>query len=110
MHLTALGQFQVAQTTYQALRGTSTKPISVDADGRFDDSEIEGLREAVLAKNELWFRYWRPANWGFLYGNRQGVAFSRDNDDLNKRLLPAEITGILPMIKDAEATIAEKRK
>ena len=37
-------------------------------------------------------------------------AGSRDNDDLNKRLLPAEITGILPMIKDAEATIAEKRK
>ena len=110
MHLTALGQFQVAQTTYQALRGTSTKPISVDADGRIDNSGLEELREAVLAKNELWFRYWRPANWGFLYGNRQGVAFSRDNDDLNKRLLPAEITGILPMIKDAEATIAEKRK
>jgi hypothetical protein len=92
------------------LRGTSTKPISVNAAGRFDDSGIEGLREAVLAKNELWFRYWRPANWGFLYGNRQNVAFSRDNADLNKRLLPAEITGILPMIKDAEATIAEKRK
>ena len=110
MHLTALGQFQVAQTTYQALQGTSIKRISVDADGRIDNSELEELREAVLAKNELWFRYWRPANWGFLYGNRQGVAFSRDNDDLNKRLLPAEITGILPMIKDAEATIAEKRK
>ena len=110
MHLTALGQFQVAQTTYQALQGTSIKRISVDADGRIDNSELEELREAVLAKNELWFRYWRPANWGFLYGDRQGVAFSRDNDDLNKRLLPAEITGILPMIKDAEATIAEKRK
>jgi len=110
MHLTALGQFQVAQTTYQALQGTSIKRISVDADGRIDNSGLEELREAVLAKNELWFRYWRPANWGFLYGNRQGVAFSRDNDDLNKRLLPAEITGILPMIKDAEATIAEKRK
>jgi hypothetical protein len=110
MHLTALGQFEVAKTTYQALQGASTKPISVDADGRFDDSGLEELRQAILAKNELWFRYWRPANWGFLYGNRQGVAFSRDNEDLNKRLLPAEITGILPMIKDAEAAIAEKRK
>jgi hypothetical protein len=110
MHLTALGQFEFAKTTYQALQGASAKSIKVDAAGRFDDSGLEKLRQAVLAKNELWFRYWRPANWGFLYGNRQGVAFSRDNADLNKRLLPAEITGILPMIKDAEATIAEKRK
>jgi hypothetical protein len=110
MHLTALGQFQLAQTTYQTLQGTSTKPISVDADGHFNDSGLEELREAVLAKNELWFRHWRPSNWGFLYGNRQRLAFSRDNNDLNKRLLPAEITGILPMLKDAEAAIAEKRK
>ena len=47
------------------------RAASLDASG-FDVAEPESfsfLREAVVEKHRLWYRYWRPANWKCLFGD-----------------------------------------
>lgn len=34
-----------------------------------DAARTSNLREAVVAKHQLWMSYWRPANWKCLYGD-----------------------------------------
>ena len=62
-----------------------------DADGRWKMPGMETLRQAVIAKNRLWFDYWRPMNWAFLGGDRTFTQSSRDPNDLKISDFPAGI-------------------
>lgn len=39
--------------------------------------DLSTLRQAVIAKNRLWFDCWRPANWSFVYGDRITQMFGK---------------------------------
>ena len=67
----------------------------------------EKLHQAVRQKNDLWYRYWRPTNWAFLYGNRQEVPSSRDHDNPGRRWFPEELQKVLPRLVEAEQRISE---
>lgn len=78
-----------------------------DESGRWKSEEMERLRAAVVEKNRLWFDYWRPMNWAFLGGNRTEQPSSRDPNDLNVRIFPAEMEKFVPLIERAEARVEE---
>ena len=67
----------------------------------------EKLCQAIRHKNDLWFRYWRPTNWAFLYGNRQQTQpSSRDHDQSRRRRwFPEELKKVLPQLDQAEQRI-----
>jgi hypothetical protein len=66
---------------------------------------FEEVRRAVVAKNRLWFNYWRPQNWAFLGGDRTSVPSSRDHQNPKVRWFPAEMEKFLPLISAQEARI-----
>ncbi|MEM7392182.1 MAG: family 16 glycoside hydrolase [Verrucomicrobiota bacterium] len=108
LQLTSAGHWQAACLTMTHLFGDSLGPLGeIDDRGRFMDSDLEALRQAILHKNRLWHQFWRPTNWAFIYGNRQHVPSSRDHRNRNVRWFPAEINDIIPRIEDAETRIAQ---
>ena len=56
----------------QQIVGSRRAPVPVE------ESELEGIRQAIVEKNQLWFDNWRPMNWAFAYGDRQHVPFSHE--------------------------------
>jgi hypothetical protein len=66
---------------------------------------FEKVRQTVIAKNKLWFDYWRPQNWAFLGGDRTSVPSSRDHRDPKTRWFPGEMEKFLPLIAAQEAQI-----
>jgi hypothetical protein len=78
---------------------------SADAAGAWSGATFEGLRRAVVTKNELWFRYSRPMNWAFLAGDRTDQPSSRDHRDRTIRWFPSEMEQFKPLIADAEQNI-----
>ncbi len=68
----------------------------------------ESLRQAILKKNALWRHYWLPANWAFLYGNRQSTASSRSHLNGAYRWFPEEIQAILPTLEQEERAITQQ--
>ena len=66
---------------------------------------FEKVRQTVIAKNRLWFDYWRPQNWAFLGGDRTSVPSSRDHRDPKTRWFPGEMEKFLPLISAQEAKI-----
>jgi hypothetical protein len=79
-------------------------------DGRWDVPQMEALRQAIVAKNRLWFRYRRPTNWAFLGGDRTSVPSSRDHRDPSVRWFPAEMEQYVPLIEQAEARADESAR
>ncbi|HXG48493.1 MAG TPA: GDSL-type esterase/lipase family protein [Methylomirabilota bacterium] len=73
--------------------------------GRLNRPEWEQVRQAVIAKNRLWFDYTRPMNWAFLGGDRIEQPSSRDHRDPKVRWFPAEMERFLPMIREADTHI-----
>ena len=74
-------------------------------------AKFEPLRQEVLTKNILWFNYWRPGNWAFLYGDRMAVPFSHDWTDKSKRIFPDEMKAFEGLMQEAENRIlAEQAK
>ena len=72
------------------------------------DAQFEALaplRDLIVAKNRLWFDYWRPQNWAFLAGDRTSQPSSRDHLDPTKRWFPAEREAFLPLIAAKEEEI-----
>ena len=67
---------------------------------------VQRLREAVQAKNRLWFNYWRPMNWAFLRGDRIEQPSSRDHRNPALRWFPQEMEKFLPLIEAKEKEIA----
>jgi hypothetical protein len=68
-------------------------------------SGIEDLRLLIVAKNKLWFDYWRPENWAFLFGDRTNQPSSRDWRDPSKRWFPAEREEFIPLVEAKEKEI-----
>ena len=81
-----------------------------DANGAWADAAFERLRQAIVAKNRLWFNYWRPQNWAFLGGDRTGQPSSRDYRNPTIRWFPAEMEKFVPLIEAKELEIAELAK
>lgn len=73
---------------------------------KFND-KMEDLRKAIIAKNEIWFNYWRPANWAFLKGDRNQVEFSRDWKNYQKKIFLEEMDEYRPILDAAENRIQE---
>lgn len=55
------------------------------------EPDLERLRSLAVQKEALWHRFWRPANWAFLYGDRTTQPSSRDHMDPNIRWFPQEL-------------------
>lgn len=75
------------------------------APGFWEREDVRRLRASVVAKNQLWFRYWRPTNWAFLHGDRVQQLSSRDHRDPKVRWFPAEMEQYPPLIREAEVRI-----
>jgi len=69
------------------------------------DPKLEKLRRLIIAKNRLWFDYWRPQNWAFLGGDRTEQPSSRDHRDPKLRWFPQEMEKFLGLIADKEKEI-----
>jgi hypothetical protein len=72
---------------------------------RPDNVELRRLLALIVAKNRLWFDYWRPQNWAFLAGDRTVQPSSRDHIDPSKRWFPPEREQFLPLIEAKEKEI-----
>ncbi|WP_395742741.1 hypothetical protein [Prosthecobacter sp.] len=65
------------------------------------------LKSLIQQKNTLWHRYWRPANWAFLHGDRTAQPSSRDHADPAQRWFPTELEQYLPLIETKENEISQ---
>jgi len=79
-----------------------------DDNGIWPNIRLERLRQVVVAKNRIWFNYWRPENWAFLGGDRTEQPSSRDHRDPRIRWFPAEMEKFVPMIEAKEREIAKQ--
>lgn len=86
MHLTEAGYKQTADSFLKAL-GHDSVPL--------DWKKLEGLRQATVAKNELFFHRWRPQNETYLFG------FRKHEQGNNAK----EIAEFDPLIDEAEAKV-----
>jgi hypothetical protein len=77
-----------------------------DPDGVWPDAAFERLRQEIVAKNRLWFDYWRPQNWAFLGGDRTNQPSSRDHRDAKVRWFPEEMEKFVPLIEAKEKEIS----
>jgi hypothetical protein len=67
----------------------------------------EPVMEAVLKKNHLWQQFYRPTNWGFLFGDRQWVPSSRDHLNSEHRWFVEELSKLPHMIYESDTEIWE---
>lgn len=86
--------------------GLPSPPKPTDS-GAWPNPAFEQVRQTVIAKNRLWFDYWRPQNWAFLGGDRISVPSSRDHRDPKIRWFPDEIEKFLPLITAKEGEISQ---
>jgi putative heme-binding domain-containing protein len=75
------------------------------ADGLLWPADREDLRQRIIHKNGLLFKYFRPTNWAFLFGNRQQTPSSWYHYDGGGRWFPQEVQNLLSMIEKAEHEI-----
>ena len=114
MHLLPSGQWDAAHAFASQL-GFADRVASIrwfdeseDEGARLRPASAESLRQAIGRKNDLWFRYWRPTNWAFLYGNRQQTPSSRDHTNPAHRWFPEELEQALSQIEKAEQAIRKQ--
>jgi hypothetical protein len=99
-----VAQAFVRQLGFGELAGAAGTP---DEAGVWPNVAFERLRQVVVAKNRLWFNYWRPQNWAFLGGDRTEQPSSRDHRDPKIRWFPTEMEKFVPLIAAKEREIAE---
>ena len=113
MHLLPVGHWEVARIFATQL-GVANRVASIkgppQTGAALEPLSAEKLRQAVARKNDLWFRYWRPTNWAFLYGNRQQTPSSRDHENPGRRWFPEELQKVLPHLDEAEQRIHQAAK
>jgi lysophospholipase L1-like esterase len=109
LQLTPLGHALVARAFVRQLGLTELADAAGAADesGAWSNGSFERLRQLVVAKNRLWFNYWRPQNWAFLGGDRTEQPSSRDHRDPKIRWFPSEIEKFVPLIEAKEREIDE---
>ena len=115
LHLTSDG-FQLAPAGHWAMATEIARQLGISrsnprvqvnpATGAMQPDSVERLRQAVQAKNGLWFNYWRPMNWAFLRGDRIEQPSSRDHRNPAIRWFPEEMEKFLPLIEAKEKEIA----
>ncbi len=105
--LSARGHWLVATEIAGQLGFAGRIGVRLGESGALIPPAVESLRQAALRKNELWHQYWRPTNWGFLYGNRQTQPSSRSHLDRSRRWFPQEIASILPRLTALDRAIHE---
>jgi hypothetical protein len=106
LHLNALGQWFLASGVRKGLGVVDTiTKMSVEENGAVTPPGIEELRQAIVAKNQLWFDYWRPQNWAFLAGDRTEQPSSRDHRNPKLRWFPNEMELFLPLIEAKEREV-----
>ena len=91
IHLNELGYERYAKAIFSEQLGWSS-PMNPRGQA--------ALRAAVVAKNELFFHRWRPANWTYIFGFRKG------EQGRNSKEMPM----FEPLIVKAEAEIEQIRK
>ena len=110
MHLLPVGHWEAARTFATQL-GFADRVASIkwapQTDVTLEPSSAEKLRQDVVRKNDLWFQYWRPTNWAFLYGNRQQTPSSRDHENPGRRWFPEELQKVLLYLDETEQRINE---
>lgn len=89
LNLTSTGAAQIGMRVAKLWGGDVKAP-----DGR--------LKALIGEKNRLWHRYWRPANWAFLHGDRTAQPSSRDHTDPTQRWFPGEVEQFKPLIEAKE--------
>jgi hypothetical protein len=104
LQLTPFGHSIVARAFVDAIGIKSAD--SATADGKWQNAKLEHLRQTVIAKNRLWFNYWRPQNWAFLGGDRTEQPSSRDHRDPKIRWFPQEMEQYPLLIAGKEQEIA----
>ena len=105
LHLSEFGHgFAALDFAAQLISGREAMPS--DRSAQFlDKKEAEPLRQLIVAKNRLWFDYWRVQNWAFLAGDRTNQPSSRDHLDPARRWFPEERERFLPLIEAKERAI-----
>jgi lysophospholipase L1-like esterase len=109
LQLSARGQALVARAFARrlGLGKVADAAGEPDEEGVWPNAGYERLRRAIVAKNRLWFQYWRPQNWAFLGGDRTEQPSSRDHRDPKLRWFPTEMEKFVPLIEAKEREIAE---
>lgn len=108
VHLNQAGHWTAASESVRQLApGMITPSIRFDqSTGLLNPAAAEQLRQSILARNRLWFDYWRPMNWAFLAGDRTEQPSSRDHRDPKLRWFPVEMEEYLPLIEARERDLA----
>lgn len=101
---TPYGHQRLAAAWVRAL-GRADWAEAAERPGFWTRPDVIRVREAVRAKNRLWFDSWRPMNWAFLNGDRTEQLFSRDPVDPKVRRFLAEMEGYGPLLKEAETRV-----
>lgn len=107
IYLSSSGHWLAARTIASQL-GFANRVRAIDLQNEgatLRPTSAENLRQAIRQKNTLWFRYWRPTNWAFLYGNRQTQPSSRSHENRGIRWFHNELEASLPYIEEAESRI-----
>ena len=106
----AAGHWEAARVFASQL-GFAERVASIErapqSDAALEPLSAEKLRQVIGQKNDLWFRYWRPTNWAFLYGNRQQTPSSWDHEKPGRRWFPEELQNVIPQLDQAEQRIHE---
>ncbi|TMQ00875.1 MAG: hypothetical protein E6L09_05130 [Verrucomicrobia bacterium] len=108
LQLSARGQALVARAFARRLGFSKVADAAGEPDekGVWPNVGYERLRRVIVAKNRLWFQYWRPQNWAFLGGDRTEQPSSRDHRDAKLRWFPTEMEKFVPLIEAKEREIA----
>ncbi len=108
VQLTDAGHREVARMVSRRDLDKSGEALPLLPEATWDAAIMEKVREAVVHKNRLWFRYWRPTNWAFLAGDRTDQASSRDHRDRSIRWFPKEMEEFVPLIDSADTEIRRR--
>ena len=92
MHLTESG--------YALVSGQFLGSLGLERNDRLRREDIEPLRQAIIAKNQLFFYRWRPENETYLFG------FRKHEQGRNAK----EVAEFDPLVARAEEEIEKIRK
>jgi hypothetical protein len=107
LQLTVRGQgfIALAFARQMGLSKLAEKAGEPAQNGAWPDVRMEQLRQQILAKDTLWFDYYRPQNWAFLGGDRVSQPSSRDHLNPAIRWFPSEMEKFIPLIHEKEQGI-----
>jgi hypothetical protein len=97
---------QISARGHESIAAEFARQLGITVPNQ-SSAAFESVRRTVIAKNRLWFNYWRPQNWAFLGGDRISVPSSRDHRDPKVRWFPAEMEKFLPLIAEQEKIVFE---